>query len=96
MFGKDLNRKQKLSYDSLLGKFDNIEGKKKINDLERQLDVLLKDNQDMDIVEDVLDAKANGKDTEEFYIKLIAKLKGHDTDSDQGNAGQTSRELQLD
>lgn len=91
LFGKDMNRKDTMNYDKL----ENIFSPQK-EDLKKQLEILLKDCQDMDIVEEVLNAKAEGKDTEEFYSKLIAKIKGQSNDSNPGNAQEETGQLKFD
>lgn len=75
LFGKDLNRKDQIGYDNLMGNFDE---KTTTVELKNQLESLLNNCDPGDlrdgIVSEVLEAKRNKADSPDFYQRMIDKL----------------------
>lgn len=79
LFGKDLNRRDDISYDSLTKKFDMTAKLKKI--LSEQIGTC----QDPEVVsaamDEVLKAEEEGTNTQDFYVALLKKHFSYDFDN---------------
>jgi hypothetical protein len=72
IFGRDLNRKDEISYDMLI---DQFKGKININTLRKELELKLSQCQDIElrefIINEIAEAKKSKADTEDFYIRIL-------------------------
>lgn len=75
IFGKDINRKDQIGYDSLLTTFDNHIERSHLKDAAEKLLKECPDEQLRDeVLEEMIEATGSGAATPEFYQRMILKL----------------------